>query len=228
MDVDQLFAAYEQTGRSVLTELHAKDVLRAWGLSVPPCDEAGDLAQALALAARMGYPVALKAHSPAILHRSDVGGVRLNVRNAEELSTAFAEIKAACAHLDPDVRVLVQPMLPPGVEVIIGANQDPQFGALLMFGLGGVTAELFKDVTFRLPPLDLPAARAMIESIQAYPLLDGYRGRPKCDLGAIADVLVSVSSLVVKYPILRELDLNPVLAYEHGVAIADARMVIGR
>jgi acyl-CoA synthetase (NDP forming) len=226
MDVDRLFAEHQQAGRSVLTELHAKEILRAWGLPVPACAEAGSLAQAQAHANRMGYPVVLKAHSPAILHRSDVGGVKLNLGDGGAVSNAYAEIRAACAAVDPDVRILVQPMLPPGVEVIIGATQDPQFGTLLMFGLGGVTTELFKDVTFRLPPLDRAAAAAMVSSIEAYPLLDGFRGQPRTDLGAIADILVAVSLLVTRYPFIRELDLNPVLAYQHGAAVVDARMVI--
>jgi acyl-CoA synthetase (NDP forming) len=226
MDVDRLFAEQQKAGRSVLTELHAKDILRAWGLPVPACTEAVNLEQAQAHATRIGYPVVLKAHSPAILHRSDVGGVKLNLGDAGAVADAYAQIRTACDTLDPDVHVLVQPMLVPGVEVIIGATQDPQFGTLLMFGLGGVTTELFKDVTFRLPPLDRSAAAAMVSSIEAYPLLDGFRGQPRTDLVAIADILVSVSTLVTRYPLIRELDLNPVLAYQHGAAVVDARMVI--
>jgi len=226
MDVDRMFAGYRKAGPSVLTELHAKDILRAWGLPVPACAEAVNLEQAQAHATRLGYPVVLKAHSPAILHRSDVGGVKLNLGDGGAVESAYAEIRAACAAIDPDVHVLVQPMLTPGVEVIIGATQDAQFGTLLMFGLGGVTTELYKDVTFRLPPLDRSAAAGMVSSIEAYPLLDGFRGQPRTDIDAIADILVSVSSLVTRYPFIRELDLNPVLAYPHGAAVVDARMVI--
>jgi len=132
----------------------------------------------------------------------------------------------ACLPLDPKVTFLVQPMVPSGTEVIVGVTEDPLFGSVVMFGLGGVTAELFKDVVFRIPPLDHPTALATISSIRAFPLLAGYRGQPAADIDTLADILVSVSALITKYPCICAMDLNPVIVHPRGADIVDARMVL--
>jgi len=132
----------------------------------------------------------------------------------------------ACLPLDPKVTFLVQPRVPPGTEVIVGVTEDPQFGLVMMFGLGGVTAELFKDVILRVPPLDHPTALATISSIQAYPLLAGYRGQLAADINTLADILVSVSAQITKYPCIRAMDLDPVIVHPRGADIVDARMVL--
>ncbi len=226
MDAASLFDAFRREGQKVLAELHAKDVLRAWGLPVPPCLEAHTRQEVIERAAEVGYPVVLKVLSQAILHKSNVGGVRLGLENPDQLTQAYAEIEAACRPLDSSLSFTVQPMLPPGVEVIVGTTIDPHFGSVVMFGLGGTTTELFKDTVFRVPPLDHAAALAAISSIKTFPLLKGYRGQPARDIDALADILVSVSSLLVRFPFILELDLNPVLAYERGAAVADARIVL--
>jgi acyl-CoA synthetase (NDP forming) len=180
---------------------------------------------------RVGFPVAVKLVSETITHKSDVGGVVLDVRTEDEAREAFRGIErrlAAAGHAGEMSGVLVQPMLRGGVEAIVGVTQDPSFGPLVMFGLGGVTVELLQDVVFRIHPLtDLDAAD-MVREVRGYRLLEGYRGEPPGDVAALEQSLLRVSQLIEDHPEIVEMDLNPlkVLAPGHGCLAVDARVAV--
>jgi acyl-CoA synthetase (NDP forming) len=212
--------------KKLIPEFEAKEVLRTWGLPVPPCLVAQSPNQAVQCADKLGYPVVLKVSSPAIVHKSDVGGVKLNLADGQAVTQAYREIEQTCSPLDPKFKVLVQPMAHPGVEVILGVSEDGQFGKAIMFGLGGVFVELFQDASFRLVPVSRSQAMEMISSIKGFPLLKGYRGRAPADTELLADMVVSLSNLVTQYPAISELDLNPVIVYPKGAAVVDARIVL--
>jgi acyl-CoA synthetase (NDP forming) len=182
------------------------------------------------MAADIGFPVVMKIVSPDIIHKSDVGGVRVGLESADAVRAAFDEVTAAVQRVQPSAQiegVAVQKMAPPGTEVIIGMSKDAQFGPVLMFGLGGVLVEVLKDVSFRIVPLEERDARQMIEEIKGYPVLQGVRGQPPADLGALRSLLLKLSEFVEANPQIEELDLNPVFAYEKGAIAVDARIVVG-
>ena len=210
----------------VVPELSARELLLEWGLPVAPFKTAANLSQAVQYAEEIGYPVVLKVNSPAIIHKTDAGGVHLNLNNQADLEEAFSAIRQSCSKLDPNFKVTVEKMCLPGVEVIVGVSRDDQFGPVIMFGLGGIFVELYKDVVFRLIPLDDTQATKMIESIKAFKMLTGFRGKPGVDISALRNILVRVSELVSRYPQITELDLNPVILYPDRSIIVDARMVV--
>jgi acyl-CoA synthetase (NDP forming) len=213
-----------------LNEVEAKALLAAAGVAVTRTELARSGAEAAALAERLGFPVALKIVSPDIVHKSDVDGVRLGLPTVDAVRAAFGDIVNAVRARQPDARadgVSVQPMAPPGgIEVIVGVSVDPQFGHVIMCGLGGVLVEVLEDVAFRLVPLQPRDARQMLSELRGLPLLRGARGRPGADLHAVETLLLRVSALVERRPDIRELDLNPVLAYPDGVVAVDARALI--
>ena len=171
----------------------------------------------------------MKIVSPDIIHKSDAGGVMVNLKTKEEVKAAYNKILENVKKFKADARVagvLVQEMAPQGIEVIVGSIKDPQFGQTLMFGLGGIFVELLKDVTFRVAPITEQEAAEMIVGVRAYPLLNGYRNTPAADVKAIVNVLMCVSKLVMDHPEIRELDLNPVMAYEKGAKTVDARIIL--
>lgn len=215
-------------GRSLL-EHEAKEFLQEKGLPVPPAGLARSAEEAVACADKLGYPVVLKIVSPQIIHKTDAGGVKINLSNSEEVRHAYDEIMAKAQEYDPEARIvgaLVTPLAKAGTEVIIGMTKDPNFGPVVMFGLGGVFVEVFKDVTFRVAPLTLADAKEMLEEIQGYELLQGVRGEKRRDLESLADLLLKVSELAVEEPEIREVDLNPVFVYEKGLALVDARIIL--
>jgi len=185
--------------------------------------------EAVRFAGQIGFPVVLKIVSPGIIHKSDAGGVKVNLKNSAEVRSAYGKILENAKKYDAAARiegVLVQEMAPQSTEVIVGAIKDPQFGQTLMFGLGGIFVELLKDVTFRIAPLTQEDAREMVTNVKAYPLLTGYRNTPPSDLDAIITVLLNTSKLVMNNPEIKELDLNPVMAYEKGTKTVDARIIL--
>ncbi len=219
-------------GRAFVLEQHAASIAEAYGIRVPRGALARDRAEAREIAADIGYPVALKIASPDILHKTDIGGIALGVTDDAALDAAWEAIVGRARWRMPDADVwgaLVQQMVPPGRELIIGVQRDPTFGPLLMFGLGGVWVEVMRDVTFRLCPLSVDEAHAMMHEIRAHRLLTGTRGQPPADLDAIADAMVRVSALAVDFPQIVELDINPLIALDRGegVLAADIRIGIG-
>ena len=178
---------------------------------------------------QIGFPVVLKIVSPEIIHKSDAGGVMVNLKNATEAHDAYRKILENAKKYNAAARidgVLVQEMAQQSTEVIVGAIKDPQFGQTLMFGLGGIFVELLKDVTFRIAPITRQDAEEMITEVKAYPLLKGYRNTPPTDINAIVTVLLNTSKLIMDYPEIKELDLNPVMAYEKGAKTVDARIIL--
>jgi acetate---CoA ligase (ADP-forming) subunit beta len=214
----------------VLNEIEAKALLSSAGVSVTPTEFAASGADAVGVAERLGFPVALKIVSPQIVHKSDVGGVRLGLGSPAAVAAAFEEVLQAARSARPDARVdgvSVQPMAPAGgIEVIVGVSVDAQFGHVMMCGLGGVFVEVLQDVAFRLVPLQPRDARQMLADLQGLPVLRGVRGRPGVDLQALETLLWRVSALIEQRPDIRELDLNPVLAYPTGAIAVDARALV--
>ncbi len=180
------------------------------------------------MAHQLGFPVALKIDSPDILHKSDVGGVRLNLRSGQEVRKAYEDMMASARRAMPHASIrgaVVTSMAASGVEVILGMNRDPQFGPVLLFGLGGVSVELFRDVTLKILPITRDDAFAMLEEIQGAPLLSGYRGSRPVDKNALAEAILKLAQLAESNDDLLEVDLNPVFAYSEGVLVADARLI---
>jgi acyl-CoA synthetase (NDP forming) len=216
-------------GRTLLTEIEAKQVLEDAGVPVSPARLAKTKDEAAKVAAELGFPIVLKIVSPQITHKSDFGGVALNLKSADDVSAAFDRIVASAKKAVPTATidgVAVQRMEKPGIEVIIGMTTDPQFGPVLMFGLGGVMVEILKDVAFRVVPINERDARQMVHEIKGFPLLEGYRGSDPADIGKLEQLLLQVSAFIEAHPEVAELDLNPVFAYKDGAKAVDARIVL--
>ena len=177
----------------------------------------------------MGFPVVLKIASADVVHKSDAGGVKLDLKTAKQVGKAYDDIMKAIKKEYPQAKIAgvsVQKMARPGVEVIIGMSQDAQFGPVLMFGLGGILVEILKDVSFRIVPLAKRDAREMIHEIKGYPLLEGYRGSEPVDVPNLEELILKVSEFVEQHPEVKELDLNPIFAYSDGAVAVDARVVL--
>jgi acetyltransferase len=218
-------------GRSVeIVEYQAQELLRAYDLPAAATDLATTSAEAAQAAERIGYPVVLKVASPDISHKSDVGGVKVNLRSSEEVRQAFLEITTQAKYHEPEAFIhgcLIQEMAPGGMkEIIVGFNRDDQFGPLLMFGLGGIHVEVLRDISFKLAPISRSQASDMIRSIKSYMLLKGVRGEAGVNIRAIEDILVRVSQLAMDFPDIVEADLNPVLVDENRAIVADVRLTL--
>jgi acetyltransferase len=215
-------------GRSQLSELESKRVLAASGLPVAPFEFVTGPDEAASAAADVDGPVALKIVTPDVVHKSDAGGVALDV-DPERAGDVYDDLLAAVSEYDPTASLdgaLVSPMRETGVELIVGVVDDPQFGPVVMCGLGGVFVEVLEDVAFRALPLTEADARAMLDDIDAQELLDGARGTPPVDRDAVVDLLIDVSEFVEAHPSVSELDLNPVFADSAGVEIIDAAITV--
>jgi acetyl-CoA synthetase (ADP-forming) len=225
----KIFSEANKEGRKSLLEPEAKAVCIEYGIPVTKFKVAKTEAEALKSADEIGYPVVLKVVSPDIIHKTDVGGIMLNLEDAGALQKAYKQLQENIKKHSKGARIvgtLVQEMAPPSTEIIVGAIKDPQFGPAVMFGLGGIFVEVLKDVTFRILPLTEDEASEMITEVKAYPLLKGYRNTPPADLDAIVKILLSASKLVMEHREIKELDLNPVLVYEKGAKTVDARIIL--
>ncbi|UCB43581.1 MAG: acetate--CoA ligase family protein [Dehalococcoidales bacterium] len=229
MTVQEVIGRAKGEGRSLLTEIEAKEVLKQAGISVVDTKLATSRDEAVSISQELGFPVALKIASSDVVHKSDAGGVKLGLETAEQVGKAHDEIMEAIKKAYPQAKiqgVSVQKMARPGVEVIVGMSKDAQFGPVLMFGLGGVLVEILKDVSFRIVPLVKRDATEMIRDIKGYPLLEGYRGQEPVDVANLESMILKVSDFVEKHPEIKELDLNPVFAYKDGAVAVDARVVL--
>jgi acyl-CoA synthetase (NDP forming) len=216
-------------GRTSLLENEAKDLLSVHGVCVTQDRLARDADEAAKFADELGGETVLKIVSPDILHKSDAGGVRVGLKNADAVRAAYSEIVNNAGAFDPNAEIrgcLVCPMVAQGTELIIGIENDDQFGPVIMFGLGGILVEIFKDVAFRPLPLDRADADQMIAEVKSSVILDGVRGKNPVDKKAVSDLLLTVSKIATAYPQIQEMDLNPVMATEKGVVVADARILI--
>ena len=219
-----------QSGRTILTEYESKQLLAAYGIPTVETRIATSEEQAVQVAGETGYPVVLKLHSETITHKTDVGGVKLNLPDAQAVRNAYQSIqnsvteKAGAEHF---LGVTVQPMSSlEGYELIVGSSIDPQFGPVLLFGLGGSLVEVFKDRALALPPLNTTLARRMMETTRIYTALKGVRGRQPVDLQALEQLMVRFSQLIAEQPWIKELDINPLLASERRLLALDARVVL--
>jgi acyl-CoA synthetase (NDP forming)/GNAT superfamily N-acetyltransferase len=210
--------------RSYLMEHESKRILENAGIMTTGGMIASSEDEAAEMSGSLGYPVVLKVVSPDVVHKTDSGGVKLNLRNAGDVREAYRDILSRFKN-EKILGVSVQKMAPPGIEAIVGVVRDASFGPVLMFGLGGIFAEILKDVTFRVLPVTEDSTAEMIEEIKGYPLLKGYRGL-SVDITALKDLLCKVSNLAIMHPEIRELDLNPVLLYPSGYLAVDARIFV--
>ncbi len=224
--INTILSEASHNGTKALLEPEARRLLAAYGLDVPEFVIVGDAEACAQAAARLG-PAALKLIAPGLVHRSDVGGVLLGVADAPTARTGFATLLGRCPPGQrAAARVLVTPMIAPGLEVICGAVRDPQFGPVVMFGAGGIAAEALDDVAVRLAPIGLDEADAMLREIRTHELLGGYRGRPAVDRRAVCEVLVRLGEIMLDCPAIAEIDLNPVILNERGAQVADARALL--
>jgi len=226
-----VFARAREDGRLTIGEAEARDILQAYGIRMPQSKLAATAEEAVAFAQEIGFPVVMKISSPDILHKTDVGGVKVGLRTPTEVRDAFDLMVYRATRYMADARIwgcLVQEMITGGREVIIGMNRDPQFGPLLMFGLGGIYVEVLKDVAFRVAPISRVEAQELMAEIRSYNLLRGTRGEKPSDLDALAEVLLRISQLVTDFPEIVEMDINPLLVMEAGRGVfgVDMRLVI--
>ena len=216
-------------GMSSLLEYEAEEVAKLYGIPVPKSGLATTEKQSLLLSKRIGFPVVMKIVSPDILHKTDVGGVKIGINSSSEVRSAFREIlrNAKRANKSADIRgVYMQKMEPKASEFVIGGIRDPQFGPTVMFGLGGVFIELFKDVQFRLAPLSMDEAVEMMKEIKAAPLLTGFRGSKALDVQSAARVIQLVGKIMNDIDGIESIDINPILIYQRGCSDLDVRMIL--
>jgi len=227
----EIIAGAVRDGRAALSEIESKQILKAIGIEVAIPETATSADGAATIATRMGFPVALKVLSPNISHKSEVGGVELNLKSTDDVRAAFDRIRDNLASRSPGARfdgVAIQPMAAPGgVELIAGVNRDDRYGPMVIVGLGGVLVEVLKDTALRLAPLSAEDARARLAELRGSAVLRGVRGQPASDIDAIVNLLVKLSEFAVTHPEVREMDLNPVTVYARGLAVLDARILVG-
>lgn len=227
--LDEVTAACLKEDRRQLTEWETYQVLRQWGIPVAPGELVTSPDGAVYAARSLGGKVALKIVSPDILHKTDAGCVKLGLSGEEEVRAAYLDVMTAAVRHEKCARVhgvLVQKMVPPGVELIAGGVVDSSFGPVLAAGLGGIFTEVMKDVAFRLAPITESEAGAMLAELKGYPLLKGVRGRPAVDLAAVQRTLVGLSRLISAWPMLKEIDLNPLIAGPTGVVAVDGLVTL--
>jgi acyl-CoA synthetase (NDP forming) len=229
--VRRIFATVIGQHRHDLIENEAREVLRAYGFRLPESRIARTTKEAVKTASEIGYPVVMKIASPDVLHKSDMGGVRVRLENDAMVEDAFFDITTSIQLRQPHARILgvmVQEMIPQGKEVILGITRDIQFGPMIMFGLGGIYVEVLKDVAFRIAPVSLEEADAMIREIRAFPLLRGVRGEAPADIKGIREALLRLSQMAMDFPEIIEGDINPLLVCPEGqgAVAVDARMTI--
>jgi acetyltransferase len=230
--VQSVFQLVRSERRVSIGDSEAREILKAYGLRIPQSQVTENPDQAIEIASQLGYPVVLKIASPDILHKTDVGGVKVGLQNAEDVRDAFELMVYRAQRYLPEARIwgcLVQEMVPQGgLEVLVGMNRDPQFGPLVTFGLGGIYVETLKDVTFRVAPFSSLEAEEMLSEIRARALLDGVRGQPGFDKAAIVDTLLRIAQLVQDFPEIIELDINPLMVYpsNQGAIAIDMRLVL--
>ncbi|KKM66942.1 hypothetical protein LCGC14_1476120 [marine sediment metagenome] len=225
MNIAEVLKKKIESSQTVLTEFESKELLEEIGIVVPDQSLTSSKEETVSAAEKIGFPVVLKLMAGDVIHKSDTGAVKLNLKTREEVEEAYDTLMKIPAQAEK--KVSVQNMAKePITELIIGMTTDPQFGPALMFGIGGILVELLEDVSFRIAPITEYDANEMIKEIKGFPILDGYRGKPKADLDAIVETLLKISALVVEHEEINEMDLNPVFIYEKGLICVDARIIL--
>ncbi len=227
--VDEIIAQVRSENRTYLMEHEATAIMQHYKIPVTKFAIAETQESAVKAAEEIGYPVVLKILSPDVIHKSDVGGVLVNLKTSEEVRQGYQTILQNVKKQKPNAKIIgifVQEFAPTGIEVIIGSIKDPQFGPALMFGLGGIFVEVLKDVSFRVAPLTEYDAKEMIQEIKGYPILTGIRGQDPRDINTLVKILLQVSKLVIDHPEISQLDLNPCFSYPKGAKCVDARIIL--
>ncbi|MBI3813066.1 MAG: acetate--CoA ligase family protein [Nitrospinae bacterium] len=228
-DMVKIIKKAMSANRKSLSEPETKALISAWGIPVPKTALIKKQEEIAAATKNLNPPFVLKVVSPDILHKSEIGGVKTELKDAEEINKAWAKMIIDIKDKSPKHRIdgfLLEEMAPKGVEVIIGALRDPQFGPAVMFGIGGIAVELMKDVSYRLAPINKKYALDMIREVKSYPLLTGFRGSKPVDLENIASVIIKLSEILIKIEDIKEIEINPLIVYEKGVMAVDARVVL--
>jgi len=219
-----------EENRTFLLEPESKTLMKNIGISTTEFQVATSAEEAKKVAKKIGFPVVMKIVSPQIIHKTDAGGVRLNIKDEKTAEAAYEEIIKNCLKYKKDAEIrgiLIEKMVKPSTEIIVGVTRDPTFGPAIMFGLGGIFVELLKDVSFRIAPIEEKDAKEMISEIKALPMLQGFRGGPNVDLKLIVDVLMKISQLSIDYmDDILEIDLNPIFAYDDKLLTVDARVIL--
>jgi acetyl-CoA synthetase (ADP-forming) len=224
-----IFDQVKKEGRTLLTEFESKRILKQVGIPVVETKLAKTQKEAVSLSRKIGFPVVLKITSPDVIHKSDSEGVKLSINRITEVKKAYDEILKKVKKQYPNAvihGVSVQKMVRPGTEVIVGTSKDPQFGPVIMFGLGGIFVELLKDVSFRVIPVERKDAQEMIEEIKGFPLLQGYRGKEPANISVLTDIILKISKFIEANPIVKELELNPIFVYRDRAVAVDARILL--
>ena len=225
MNISELLKNKLESNQTVLTEFESKNLLKEIGIPIPEQELAITKEETIAIAKKIGFPVVLKLMAEDVIHKSDTGAVKLNINNEVEIANAYDELMKIPSQSEKSISV--QKMADePITELIIGMTTDAQFGPALMFGIGGILVELLEDVSFRIAPITEYDAREQIHEIKGFPILDGYRGKPKADIDAIVKTLLKISDFVIKHEEINEMDLNPVFIYENGLVCVDARIIL--
>jgi acyl-CoA synthetase (NDP forming) len=225
MNVTEILKNKIESNQTVLTEFESKELLQEIGIAVPGQKLTSTKEETVSAADEIGFPIVLKLMAEDIVHKSDTGAVKLGLKTKDEVERAYEELMKIPSQAEK--KISVQKMADePITELIIGMTTDPQFGPALMFGIGGILVELLEDVSFRIAPITKYDANEMIHEIKGFPILDGYRGKPKADLDAIIETLLKISDFVVKHEEINEMDLNPVFIYEKGLICVDARIIL--
>ena len=218
-----------QEEKRSLLETEAKELLKVYEIPVPAFQLIKKEEDINKLSKGLGYPIVMKIVSPDIIHKSDIGGVKIGIHNEIEAVKSYQEIISNVQNDKKEARiygVIAYQMIPQATEIIIGMIKDPQFGPVIMFGLGGIFVEILKDISFRILPLEERDAEDMISEIKGYKILKGVRGESPKDIIAIKEVLMKISQLVMENPEIKEIDLNPVFVFEKGLQVVDARMIL--
>ena len=229
--VCKLFSSVRESGRVELGEIEAREVIAAYGMRLPQSRLAGSPDEAAKIAAEIGFPVVMKISSPDILHKSDIGGVKVGVSDPASARDTYELIEYRARKYSPGARVwgvLVQETVRKGREMLVGVTRDPQFGPLVAVGMGGIYVEVLKDIAFRLAPISEVEVSEQLRSIRAYPLLRGVRGEPPADIAAIEETVLRVSQLVSDFPEIVEMDINPLVVHNQGegAIVLDARIIL--
>jgi acyl-CoA synthetase (NDP forming) len=230
MKIQEIIDKARSENRTFLLEPESKQLMKIIGITTTEYQVATNKSEAKLMAKKIGFPVVMKIVSPQVIHKTDAGGVKLNIKSDSEVDFAFDEIirNARNYNAKADIRgVLIEKMVNPSTEIIIGVTRDPTFGPAIMFGLGGIFVELLKDVSFRIAPITKTDAKEMISEIKALPMLQGFRGEPNVDLKNIIETLLIISKFTIDYiDDVLEIDLNPIFAYDDHLLTVDARVIL--
>lgn len=229
MEVQRILEGVLAQGRNSLLEPEAYEVLSSYSIPVSPYQVVNSIEEAELASKKIGFPIVLKIVSPDIIHKSDVGGVKMNINDVAQLGESYASLMNSVKEKAPNAKIIgvvVERMAPESIEVVVGVLRDPTFGPTMMFGLGGILVEIMKDVIFRIAPVSKEEALDMVTKVKGYPLLSGFRGSKPLDIEAIVELISTVSRIAMENPKIDQMDLNPVIVYDRGLVVVDARIIL--